>query len=79
MNARSTRMLSVYDGQICIGHLLLRPKQGVEAFDADDRSLGLFADQKSAVLAIPHKENPAPAKGPMREKVGVQEGNGADV
>ena len=45
--------LSIYDGQRCVGHLILRGRQGVEAFDADDRSLGIFPDQKAAVAAIP--------------------------
>jgi hypothetical protein len=45
-------MLAVYDGQSCIGHLLPRGPQGVEAFDACDRSLGIFIDQRSAADAI---------------------------
>ena len=44
--------LSVYDGSRCIGFMMPRGRQGVEAFDADDRSLGFFADQKSAADAI---------------------------
>jgi hypothetical protein len=44
--------LSVYDGRCHIGFLLLRGKAGVEAFDADDRSLGLFPDTKTAAAAI---------------------------
>ena len=34
--------LSVYDGRTCLGFLLPRGKQGVEALDADERSLGIF-------------------------------------
>ena len=34
--------LSVYDDRTCIGHLLLRGKVSVEAFDANDRSLALL-------------------------------------
>jgi hypothetical protein len=44
--------LAVYDGQTCLGFLLPRGKTGVEAFDADDRSLGTFPDLKSAADAI---------------------------
>jgi hypothetical protein len=44
--------LSVYDGRCHIGFLLLRGRAGVEAFDADDRSLGLFPDMKTAADAI---------------------------
>ena len=44
--------LAVYDGQRCIGRLLPRGKQSVEAFDADDKSLGIFPDQKTAAAAV---------------------------
>jgi hypothetical protein len=43
---------SVYDGRVCLGHILNRGKLGFEAFDADDSSLGTFPDQKSAADAI---------------------------
>jgi hypothetical protein len=46
------RALAVFDGQRCLGHLLPRGRMGVEAFDADDRSLGIFPDQKSAADAV---------------------------
>jgi hypothetical protein len=39
-------------GQRCLGHIYSRGRQGVEAFDADDRSLGLYPDQKSAADAV---------------------------
>jgi hypothetical protein len=45
-------MLSVYDGTRCIGHLMLRGQQGVEAFDSDDRSIGLFPDVRAAADAV---------------------------
>jgi hypothetical protein len=44
--------LSVYDGQVCVGHLLPRGKTGVEAFDRDDKSLGIYPDQKAAAGAV---------------------------
>jgi hypothetical protein len=44
--------LSVYAGQTCIGFLLTRGSASIEAFDADDKSLGIFPDQKSAADAI---------------------------
>jgi hypothetical protein len=44
--------LAVYDGQRCLGHTLPRAKLGVEAFDADTRSLGLYPDQKNAAAAV---------------------------
>jgi len=42
---------AVYAGRVCIGFLLPR-RDGVEAYDADDRLLGTFPDQKSAADAI---------------------------
>jgi hypothetical protein len=52
--ATSTRptCLWIYGGQRYIGHLLLLGRDGVEAFDRDDRSLGLYPDQKAAADAI---------------------------
>jgi hypothetical protein len=45
-------MVAVYDGQRCIGHVLGRGKSGCEAFDADNRSLGIFPSQREAAAAI---------------------------
>jgi len=45
-------MQAVYDGQRCLGHLLLRGKQGIEAFDADDHSLGIYQTQRAAADAV---------------------------
>jgi hypothetical protein len=42
---------AVYAGQRCLGFLLPR-RDGVEAYDADDRLLGIFPDKKSAADAI---------------------------
>jgi hypothetical protein len=44
--------LAVFDGQTCIGHLMPRGKLGTAAFDADDRLLGIFPNQKSAADAV---------------------------
>jgi hypothetical protein len=48
----TTGLLSVYDGQQCIGHLIRRGKAGVEAFDVEDRSLGIFSSQHEAIAAM---------------------------
>jgi hypothetical protein len=48
----ATAMLSVYDGQRCIGFIIARGKTGVEAFDVNDRSLGIFASMKAAFVAV---------------------------
>jgi hypothetical protein len=44
--------LSVYAGQTCLGHLLPRGRLGIEAYDRDDVSLGLFPNQKAAADAV---------------------------
>jgi hypothetical protein len=46
---------SVYDGRERIGYLLLRGKQGIEAFDANEVSLGLYPDVKTAADAVVSK------------------------
>ena len=38
-------MLSVFRGRDCVGFLLSRGPKGFEAFDGDQYSIGLFADQ----------------------------------
>ncbi|MFZ1151423.1 MAG: hypothetical protein WAR76_17065 [Xanthobacteraceae bacterium] len=44
--------LAVFDGRQCLGHILSRGRLGVEAFDRDDVSLGIFPNQKAAADAI---------------------------
>jgi hypothetical protein len=46
-----TPMLAVYAGQTCIGHIYQR-KAGFEAFNTDDRSIGLFGSQREAADAL---------------------------
>jgi hypothetical protein len=45
-------LLTVYDGQRAIGFILRRGPGGVEAFAADDTSLGLFDNDDTAAAAI---------------------------
>ena len=45
-------MLSVYDGQRCLGHIIMRGKRGFEAFDADDNRLGTFLTDREAANAV---------------------------
>jgi hypothetical protein len=42
----------VYDGQQCLGHVLARGKTGFEAFDPNDKSLGVFPTQRQAANAL---------------------------
>ena len=44
--------LALYTGTTCIGHALWRGKTGVEAFNVDDRSIGLFPTLKDATAAL---------------------------
>jgi hypothetical protein len=51
-------MLAVYvpgkDGRntVCVGFIMPRARQGVEAFNADTKSLGLFKTQAEAADAL---------------------------
>jgi hypothetical protein len=61
-----TPMLAVYAGQTCIGHLYRRSKAGFEAFNTDDRSIGLFGSQREATDALssgPHRMAETAARG----------------
>jgi hypothetical protein len=48
----STPLLAVYNGRTCCGFLLKRGRDGVEAFDSDERSLGIFPDEHQAAAAL---------------------------
>jgi hypothetical protein len=45
-------LVPVLAGKQCLGHILRRGVTGFEAFDVDDRSLGVFATQRAAADAI---------------------------
>jgi hypothetical protein len=45
-------LLSAYEGQRCIGFVCSRGKLGFEAFDTEERSLGVYATQREAAAAI---------------------------
>jgi hypothetical protein len=61
----SLACLSVFDGQKCLGFLLPRGRQGVEAYDVNNVSLGIYRDQKSAADAV----SGAAATASMRRQV----------
>jgi hypothetical protein len=50
------RMLTVYAGRTCVGFILARGKAGFEAFDAEQRSLGIYPTQREAAAALPDTE-----------------------
>jgi hypothetical protein len=54
MTARSatTPTVSVYDGRACLGFILARGRAGFEAFDSEERSLGVSGTQREAAAAI---------------------------
>jgi hypothetical protein len=54
MIARSatTPMVSVYDGRACLGFILARGRAGFEAFDREERSLGLYPAAPAAANAV---------------------------
>jgi len=39
-------------GKHCVGHIIQRGPKGVEAFDANERTLGTFATAAEAVAAL---------------------------
>ena len=45
-------MLSVFAGSACVGFLMHRGRLGVELFDRDERTLGVFPTQREAVAAL---------------------------
>jgi hypothetical protein len=44
--------MSVYAGQLCIGHVMHRGRGSFEAFDRDDGSLGTFPTVQEAAGAV---------------------------
>jgi hypothetical protein len=48
----TSRLIPVMAGKTCAGFLLRRGREGVEAFDRDERSLGLFTDPIAAAVAV---------------------------
>jgi hypothetical protein len=52
----SRSMLSVYDGQRCVGFFLPRGPDGCEAYDAGGTSIGLFPTQEAAAAALYSRE-----------------------
>jgi hypothetical protein len=45
-------LVGVYDGRTCIGHVLRRGRDGVEAFDTHTRSLGTYESIDDAAAAV---------------------------
>jgi hypothetical protein len=45
-------MLSVYSGRECVGFILKRSREGYEAFDVHEKSLGLYPSQHAAIAVL---------------------------
>jgi hypothetical protein len=61
LDAKQTvsRMTPIIAGQTCIGFLLTRGREGIEAFDRNERSLGLFPGPIEAAAAVEQSVAPA--------------------
>jgi hypothetical protein len=42
-------MINVYDSRHCVGFVLARGRRGYEAFNAGERSLGMFESKDAAI------------------------------
>jgi hypothetical protein len=51
-NPRKPELQAVYDGRTRIGFIVNRGRAGFEAFDAGERSLGVFPDLRRAADAV---------------------------
>jgi hypothetical protein len=50
--AADRSLVTVYDGRDCVGHLIRRGAAGVEGFDINDQSVGLFENDDAAAAAV---------------------------
>ena len=53
MGAETSRLVPVMNGDACAGFLISLGSRGTEAFDKDEKSLGVFPDAISAASARP--------------------------
>jgi hypothetical protein len=51
-NTSTAPLAYVYDGRACLGFVLSRGRAGFEAFDREERSLGLFKTAAQAANAV---------------------------
>ena len=55
----SSPLVSIYDGRQCVGFVLTRGHRGYEAFDAGERSLGMFTTKDAAIGEFVKQTAPA--------------------
>jgi hypothetical protein len=51
-NTSTAPMSYIYDGRACLGFVLSRGRAGFEAFDREERSLGLYPAAPAAANAV---------------------------
>jgi hypothetical protein len=54
----ASNLVSVYDGTLCLGHILRKPRVGFEAYDRNDKPIGVFASQSAAANALTDATKP---------------------
>jgi hypothetical protein len=59
MTADMPRMIPVMSGRVCAGFLVSAGPRGVEAYDRNEKSLGIFADAVAAATAVERSAAPA--------------------
>jgi Protein of unknown function (DUF2800) len=68
-SAETPRLVPIMNGDACAGFLINLGPRGVEAFDKDEKSLGVFPDAPSAAAAV--KRTVVPALSPPVEDGGM--------
>jgi hypothetical protein len=59
MSPDTPRLIPIMIGRTCAGFLISLGTRGVEAYDAAERSLGIFPDALTAALTIEKSAPPA--------------------
>jgi hypothetical protein len=58
MSTETPRLVPIIAGRVCIGHLISLGPRGVEAFDTNERTLGVFQSPIDAANAVTHAAGP---------------------
>jgi hypothetical protein len=59
MSVDTPRMVPVMAGRTCVGFLINQGPLGVEAYDANEKSLGIFPNAVEAAAAVEKSAAPA--------------------
>ena len=74
MSTETPRLVPVMDGSACAGFLISLGPRGVEAFDQDEKPLGVFPDAISAAAAVKKSVVPGAAKRVLGVDPGIRGG-----